>query len=51
MILLGTLLFSGSLYLMVLSGLRSLGMITPLGGIAFLIGWVLLAVAAWKHAA
>lgn len=42
----GTLLFSGSLYVMVLSGVRALGAITPFGGIAFLIGWLFLAVAA-----
>lgn len=38
----GILLFSGSLYLMALTGNRSLGMITPIGGISFLIGWGLL---------
>ena len=36
---LGTLLFSGSLYLLALTGLRWLGMITPLGGLCFLLGW------------
>jgi len=51
MILAGSLLFSGSLYLMVLSDIRALGMITPLGGIAFLIGWLLLAIAAWQQVA
>jgi uncharacterized membrane protein YgdD (TMEM256/DUF423 family) len=50
MLLTGTVLFSGSLYLMVLSDIRALGMITPLGGIAFLIGWLLLVIAAWQHA-
>ena len=50
MMLIGTLLFSGSLYVMVLSGVRALGMITPLGGVAFLIGWLLLALAAWRQA-
>ena len=35
----GTLLFSGSLYVLVLSGIRKLGMITPLGGLCFLFGW------------
>jgi uncharacterized membrane protein YgdD (TMEM256/DUF423 family) len=40
---LGILLFSGSLYLLVLTGNRSLGMITPLGGLSFLAGWLLLA--------
>lgn len=45
---LGTLLFSGSLYLLSLSGVRWLGAITPLGGVAFLGGWLLLAWAAWR---
>ena len=45
----GTALFSGSLYVIVLSGVRALGMITPLGGVAFLVGWLLLAVAAWQQ--
>lgn len=39
----GILLFSGSLYLMVFSGQRWLGAVTPLGGVAFLIGWMALA--------
>ncbi len=47
----GTVLFSGSLYVMVLSDIRALGMITPLGGVAFLVGWLMLAVAGWQHAA
>lgn len=38
----GTLLFSGSLYLLALTGLRWLGMVTPLGGLGFLLGWALL---------
>jgi len=38
--LLGILLFSGSLYLMAVSGVRWLGMITPLGGLSFIVGWV-----------
>ena len=37
--LIGNLLFSGSLYIMVLSGYKSLGMITPIGGVSYLIGW------------
>ena len=41
-------IFSGSLYVMSLSGIRSLGMLTPLGGIAFLIGWVWLAWGFWS---
>ena len=39
----GIVLFSGSLYVMTLTGARWLGAITPLGGVAFLVGWVLLA--------
>jgi len=42
---LGTLLFSGSLYALALSGIRWLGAITPLGGVAFLAGWACLGVA------
>ena len=39
----GILLFSGSLYILVLTGLRWMGAITPLGGVAFIAGWLLLA--------
>jgi uncharacterized membrane protein YgdD (TMEM256/DUF423 family) len=39
----GTVLFSGSLYLLALTGVRWLGAITPLGGVAFLAGWLCLA--------
>ena len=46
----GTLLFSGSLYAMALSGQRSLGAITPLGGILLLTGWLCLALAARRGA-
>ena len=42
----GTLLFSGSLYALALTGLRWLGAITPLGGVAFLAGWLCLALSA-----
>ncbi len=45
----GTLLFSGSLYLLSLTGERWFGAITPLGGIAFLAGWIVLALAAWQR--
>jgi uncharacterized membrane protein YgdD (TMEM256/DUF423 family) len=38
----GTVLFSGSLYLLALSGIRMFGAVTPLGGLAFLLGWVFL---------
>ena len=39
----GTLLFSGSLYALSLSGVRGLGAITPIGGLAWLLGWAALA--------
>jgi uncharacterized membrane protein YgdD (TMEM256/DUF423 family) len=41
-------LFSGSLYLLAVTGVRWLGAITPLGGMAFLLAWLLLAYAVWK---
>lgn len=44
---LGVVLFSGSLYLLSTSGVRWLGAITPLGGTAFLVGWVLVVLAAF----
>lgn len=44
----GTLLFSGSLYVLALTGARWLGAITPIGGAAFLAGWLCLAAAAMK---
>ena len=44
----GTLIFSGSLYLLALTGARWLGAITPLGGLAFLAGWLCLAWAALR---
>lgn len=46
----GTVLFSGSLYLLALTGIRWLGAVTPLGGAAFLVGWLSLAWAAWRAA-
>lgn len=44
----GVLLFSGSLYLLAVSGVRWLGAITPLGGIAFILGWLALTVGVWR---
>ena len=44
----GTVLFSGSLYALALTGVRALGAITPLGGACFLAGWALLGVAALR---
>lgn len=46
--LLGLLVFCGSLYLLSFTGIRWLGAITPLGGLAFIAGWACLAVASWK---
>ncbi|MFD2613585.1 DUF423 domain-containing protein [Paenibacillus gansuensis] len=44
----GIVLFSGSLYILGITGIKVLGAITPLGGVAFLTAWGLLASAAWK---
>jgi len=44
----GIAIFSGSLYALSISGVRWLGAITPIGGLAFLVGWTLLATAAWR---
>ena len=50
LLLAGIVLFSGSLYALVLTGTKPLGIITPIGGVAFLIGWLLLALGVWRHA-
>lgn len=42
----GVLLFSGSLYMLSLTGLRWLGAVAPIGGVAFIAGWLLLGIAA-----
>ncbi|MGF1491823.1 MAG: DUF423 domain-containing protein [Microcoleaceae cyanobacterium] len=46
--ILGTLIFSGSLYALSLTGIGWLGAITPIGGVALILGWGCLAIAAWK---
>jgi uncharacterized membrane protein YgdD (TMEM256/DUF423 family) len=46
--LVGIAIFSGSLYLLALSGERWLGAVTPLGGMAFLVGWLALACGAYR---
>lgn len=46
----GIVLFSGSLYLLVLTDTSWLGLVTPFGGVAFLFGWALLFWAAWQQA-
>jgi uncharacterized membrane protein YgdD (TMEM256/DUF423 family) len=45
---LGIVLFSGSLYVLTLTGFSKLGIVTPFGGLAFLTGWALLGVTAWR---
>lgn len=47
---LGIVLFSGSLYVLTLSGVSKLGIVTPFGGLAFLAGWFCLGLAAWRLA-
>jgi uncharacterized membrane protein YgdD (TMEM256/DUF423 family) len=49
LLLAGLLLFSGSLYALAFTGVRWLGAITPLGGVAFIGAWVLLAFAMWSY--
>jgi uncharacterized membrane protein YgdD (TMEM256/DUF423 family) len=44
----GTILFSGSLYLLSLTGVRGLGAVTPFGGLCFLAGWLLFAFGVWR---
>lgn len=46
----GIVLFSGSLYILALTGVRWMGAITPIGGVAFLVAWSLVAWAAWRAA-
>lgn len=48
LLVIGIFLFSGSLYVLAISGIKWLGAITPLGGLSFIAGWVLLFVAVWK---
>ncbi|MFJ3485689.1 DUF423 domain-containing protein [Pseudomonas sp. NPDC090202] len=45
---LGIILFSGSLYVLTLTGFSKLGIITPIGGLCFLIGWFILGWTAWR---
>jgi uncharacterized membrane protein YgdD (TMEM256/DUF423 family) len=44
----GTILFSGSLYALSCTGIRSFGAITPVGGLSFLAGWICLGWASWR---
>ena len=44
----GILIFSGSLYILSITGIRWLGAVTPLGGLSFIAGWACLAATGWK---
>lgn len=44
----GIIIFSGSLYILSISGIRWLGAITPIGGLCYIAAWVLFAIAVWK---
>lgn len=48
LLLIGIVIFSGSLYTLSISGVKVLGAITPIGGVAFIVGWLLLAIAALR---
>jgi uncharacterized membrane protein YgdD (TMEM256/DUF423 family) len=48
LIVAGIVIFSGSLYLLSATDTRWLGAITPLGGVAFIAGWILLAISIWR---
>ncbi|MBU5355747.1 DUF423 domain-containing protein [Paenibacillus silvae] len=45
----GIIIFSGSLYVLSISGIKILGAITPIGGVAFIIGWLLFAIDVWQR--
>ena len=45
----GILLFSGSLYVISTTGIRTLGIITPIGGVAFIAAWLMLAIGIWRN--
>ncbi len=47
----GVVIFSGSLYIMAFTGLRWLGAITPIGGVALIVGWICLMLVAWRGGA
>ena len=49
LLLVGIILFSGSLYVLSITGVKALGAITPIGGLSFVAGWICLAVGVLKH--
>jgi uncharacterized membrane protein YgdD (TMEM256/DUF423 family) len=48
LVIVGILLFSGSLYLLTFGAPRPIGIVTPLGGLSLIAGWILFAIAAWR---
>jgi uncharacterized membrane protein YgdD (TMEM256/DUF423 family) len=48
LLLAGVVIFSGSLYVLAMTGMRGFGAITPVGGLAFIVAWLLLAIAAFR---
>ncbi|BBI32314.1 DUF423 domain-containing protein [Cohnella abietis] len=50
LLLIGIIIFSGSLYALAFSGLKILGAITPIGGVAFIAGWICMAISARPNA-
>jgi uncharacterized membrane protein YgdD (TMEM256/DUF423 family) len=49
LMLAGIIIFSGSLYVLSISGIRWMGAITPIGGLCFILAWILLALASWQN--
>lgn len=49
LLVVGMMLFSGSLYVLAISGVRWLGAITPIGGVAFIAAWLCLLIAVYRH--
>ncbi len=49
LMLAGIIIFSGSLYILSISGIRWMGAITPIGGLCFIVAWILLALASWQN--
>ncbi|QLG41733.1 MULTISPECIES: DUF423 domain-containing protein [unclassified Paenibacillus] len=49
LLFIGIIIFSGSLYVLSISGIKIWGAITPIGGVAFIVGWLLLAIDVWQR--
>lgn len=49
LLLIGIVLFSGSLYLLAITGIKSLGAITPIGGVGFISGWIVFVIAVYRN--